>query len=335
MNVSVIVPVYNEVENLDALCQQVTDVLEDEAISYELIFVDDGSTDGSRQKLDELASVHEQVRVIHFRRNFGQTAAMQAGLEHAQGDILVTMDGDLQNDPADIPQLVAKLAEGYDLAHGWRVDRHDAWLSRKLPSQLANRLISWSTGVAIHDLGCTLKAMRREIAEELELYGQMHRFIPILAAARGARCVEVPTRHHPRRFGKSKYGITRTLQVLLDLCTVKFMQSYFANPMRLLGRWAAWIGSCGMLALAATVAMKIFSAVDMTGNPLLLLSGCCGLASIQLLSLGLLSEVSARLYYQKNGHRPFAIADIRGWQSVRTTPQIETKKAAERIRAAA
>lgn len=335
MNVSVIVPIYNEVDNLDTLCQQVTEVLDREYTDYEVIFVDDGSTDGSRQKLAELASSNEHVRVIRFRRNFGQTAAMQAGLEHAEGDILVTLDGDLQNDPTDIPKLIAKLAEGYDLAHGWRVDRHDAWLSRKLPSRIANRLISWTTGVAIHDLGCTLKAMRREIAEELELYGQMHRFIPILAAARGARCVEVATQHHPRRFGKSKYGITRTLQVLLDLCTVKFMQSYFANPMRLLGRWATWIGSGGMLALAATVAMKIFGAVDMTGNPLLLLSGCCGLASIQLLSLGLLSELSARLYYQKNGHRPFAIAEYRGWDSTGFGSSGKQRQAANLVRAAA
>jgi glycosyltransferase involved in cell wall biosynthesis len=328
MNVSVVIPIYNERENLEPLHEQLRAALDYLGDEYELIFVDDGSRDGSRERLAELAAADPRVRAVLFRRNYGQTAAMQAGLEHARGAVVVTLDGDLQNDPQDIPKLVAKLDEGYDLAHGWRVDRQDAWLHRKLPSRIANRLISWATQVPIHDLGCTLKAMRRDIAQELELYGQMHRFIPILAAARGARCIEVATRHHPRRFGTSKYGISRTLQVMLDLCTVKYMQSYFANPMRLFGRWAAYSGLAGMMLIASTLLMKLLGGVDMTGNPLLLLGVFAMLSSIQLLSLGLLGEVSARLYYQRDGHRPFAIAARIGFPEQAEVDLVSLRRAA-------
>jgi glycosyltransferase involved in cell wall biosynthesis len=308
MNISVVIPIYNEQDNLDLLHQELTDVLCQMARPYELVFVDDGSCDRSPSRLASLAAADDHVRVLQFRRNYGQTAAMQAGLEHARGDIVVTLDGDLQNDPADIPRLIARLEEGYDLVHGWRRDRCDAWLSRTLPSRIANWLISWSTQFPIHDLGCTLKAMRREIADDLELYGQMHRFIPILAAQQGARCTEIVTHHRPRRHGKSNYGISRTIQVLLDLCTVKYMISYFANPMRLFGKLAAGCFAGGVATLAGTVWMKSQRAVDMTGNPLLLLAVFCCLAGIQLLSLGLLGEVSARIYYRRDGRRPFTIA---------------------------
>ena len=290
---------------------------------YEILFVDDGSTDGSLRELQSLAGRDSLVKVIRLRCNFGQTAAMQAGMENATGDVLVTLDGDLQNDPADIPLLLAKINEGYDLVHGWRKNRQDEWLSRKLPSRIANALISWSTGLEIHDLGCTLKAIRREIADELELYGQMHRFIPILAAQRGARCVEVVTNHRVRQYGKSKYGISRTLQVLLDLCTVKYMQNYFANPMKLFGRLAAGCLALGLLALTTVIGMKYLQQTDMTGNPLLLLGVFCLLAGTQLLSLGLLGEVSARIYYRRDGHRPFSIASQTEFEpSSSTTPSI-------------
>ncbi len=290
---------------------------------YEILFVDDGSTDGSLRELQSLAERDSLVKVIRLRCNFGQTAAMQAGMENATGDVLVTLDGDLQNDPADIPLLLTKINEGYDLAHGWRKNRQDKWLSRKLPSRIANALIAWSTGLEIHDLGCTLKAIRREIADELELYGQMHRFIPILAAQRGARCVEIVTNHRARQFGKSKYGISRTLQVLLDLCTVKYMQNYFANPMKLFGRLAAGCLALGLLALTTVIGMKCLQQTDMTGNPLLLLGVFCLLAGTQLLSLGLLGEVSARIYYRRDGHRPFSIASRTGFEpSSSTSPSI-------------
>lgn len=309
MKLSVVVPIYNEQENIGLLHGELTRALEPTGMSYELLFVDDGSRDASVARLSELAAADAQVRVLRFRRNYGQTSAMQAGLEHARGDVIVTIDGDLQNDPADIPMMVAKLDEGYDLVHGWRKQRQDAWLNRKLPSKLANGLISWSTGFPIHDLGCTLKAIRREIASELELYGQMHRFIPILAAQRGARCVEVVTHHRARQFGQTKYGISRTLQVVLDLCTVKYMLDYFANPMRLFGRFAAVCAAAGAGAGVATLVMKWRGGVDMTGNPLLLLTIVCWLTAVQLLSLGLLGEVAARIFYQRERRRPFAIAE--------------------------
>lgn len=313
MEISIIIPIYNEVENLSILHNELVNVLDKAGHPYELVFVDDGSQDGSASRLAELSAQDTHVRIIRFRRNHGQTAALQAGLEWAHGDVIVTMDGDLQNDPADIPQLIESLTNGYDLAHGWRRERKDAWLSRVLPSKIANAIISRATGVTVHDLGCTLKAMRREIADELELYGQMHRFIPILAAERGARCVEVVTHHRARRFGQSKYGISRTLQVLLDLCTVRYMQCYFANPMRLFGKLAVLCGIAGSISMITTLTMKWQAGVDMTGNPLLLLTAFCWLTSTQLMSLGLLGEVAARIYYQRDGNRPFTIAEMQGF----------------------
>lgn len=308
MKVSIVIPIYNEIENLQILHAEIREVMDGLPNDYEVLYVDDGSTDGSQQRLQQMAHDDPLVRVVQFRRNYGQTAAMQAGMESATGDVIVTMDGDLQNDPRDIPQMLDRIRVGYDLVHGWRKDRQDAWLSRKLPSKLANRLISWSTGQKINDLGCTLKAIRREIADELELYGQMHRFIPILAAERGARCFEIVTHHRARQHGKSKYGITRTLQVLLDLCTVRYMQDYFSNPMKLFGRFAAGCIFLGSVCLMAVAGMKLLQQIDMTGNPLLLLGIFFWLASIQLISLGLLGEVSARIYYSRNGNRPFAVA---------------------------
>ena len=313
MEISIIIPIYNEVENLSILHNELVNVLDKAGHPYELVFVDDGSQDGSASRLAELSAQATHVRIIRFRRNHGQTAALHAGLEWAHGDVIVAMDGDLQNDPADIPQLIESLTNGYDLAHGWRRERKDAWLSRVLPSKVANAIISRVTGVTVHDLGCTLKAMRREIADELELYGQMHRFIPILAAERGARCVEVVTHHRARRFGQSKYGISRTLQVLLDLCTVRYMQCYFANPMRLFGKLAVLCGIAGSISMITTLTMKWQAGVDMTGNPLLLLTAFCWLTSTQLMSLGLLGEVAARIYYQRDGNRPFTIAEMQGF----------------------
>jgi len=310
MTVSVVVPIYNERESIGPLHQRLTQVLPALGCPYELLFVDDGSTDGSGDCLRQLAEQDPRVTLVQLRRNFGQTAAMQAGLHHARGEIVVTLDGDLQNDPADIPRLVGKLEEGYDLVHGWRRQRQDAWLSRRVPSRVANWLISRATGFPIHDLGCTLKAMRREVAEELELYGEMHRFIPLLAYQRGARCVEMVTRHHPRRFGRTKYGLSRTMRVLLDLVTVKYMLDYFASPMKLFG--VVGLG-CGLIALAAgvaTVACKLVSDIDMTGNPLLLLTILSTMVGIQFFSLGLLGEVSARIYFKSQPRQNFAVREL-------------------------
>lgn len=310
MDVSIVIPVYNEVENIVPLLARVDAALRRSGREYEIVFVDDGSTDGSGERLSELARDRAELKVVRFRRNYGQTAAMQAGIDWSVGAVIVTLDGDLQNEPDDIPMMLDEIEHGYDLVHGWRKDRHDAWLNRRLPSWLANRLISAVTRFPIHDLGCTLKAMRREIAEELELYGEMHRFIPILAHARGARCKEVVTRHHARQHGQTKYGISRTLRVLLDLLTVKYILSYFASPMKLFGGVGLLVLLASAIALSATLAMKWWGGVDMTGNPLLLLAAISSLAAIQLMSLGLLGEVNARIYFGTQRKRHYAVRQL-------------------------
>lgn len=314
MQVSVVVPIYNERDNVQRLYDALVPVLNSLGRKFEVIFVNDGSQDGSARILDEIAALDPRFKIIHFRRNFGQTAAMSAGLEYASGDYVVTLDGDLQNDPTDIPMMLDKLEEGYDLVHGWRKNRQDAFVNRKLPSKIANWLIAKVTGFPVHDLGCTLKAMRREIAHELRLYGEMHRFIPILAHWHGARCAEVVTKHHPRRFGQTKYGIWRTFRVILDLITVKFMIQYSTSPMKLFGGMglASVVGS--FATCAATVAMKWWGSIDMTGNPLLLLSGLLGIASIQFFVLGMLGEVAVRTYFESQGMRPYRIRETRNLQ---------------------
>jgi glycosyltransferase involved in cell wall biosynthesis len=310
MSISVVVPICNELENIPLLYQQLAAVLPSLKRPWEIVFVDDGSTDGSSGRLKDIAAHDERVKVVGFRRNYGQTAAMQAGIQHSTGDVIVTLDGDLQNDPLDIPMLVSKLDEGYDLVHGWRKQRQDTLLTRKLPSRIANWLISRVTRFPIHDLGCTLKAIRREIAMELELYGEMHRFIPILAHQRGARCVEVVTRHYPRRFGQTKYGLSRTVRVVLDLVTVKYMLDYFASPMKLFGRFGLACFAVASLAGVAAAGMKLAASTDMTGNPLTLLAVLATIAAIQFFSLGLLGEVNARIYYGQNRRQNYTIREL-------------------------
>ncbi|HEV3006143.1 MAG TPA: glycosyltransferase, partial [Pirellulales bacterium] len=318
MNLSAVIPVYNERENIERLYDSLSRALAALGQPYEIVLVDDGSNDGSSRALDQLAARDPAVKVVHFRRNFGQTAAMNAGLHLATGDVIVTLDADLQNDPGDIALLLAKLDEGYDLVHGWRKERQDAFLSRKLPSKIANSIISRTTGFPVHDLGCTLKAMRREIAHDLQLYGEMHRFIPILAHWRGARCAEVVTRHHPRRFGTSKYGLSRTFRVVLDLITVKYMIQYLTSPMKLFGGigLASWLlaGASG----AATVAMKCFGEVDMTGNPFLLLTVFAALAGTQFIVLGMLGELCVRTYYESQNKQPYAIRSLVNFDAAQT-----------------
>ncbi len=329
MRTSIIVPIYNEVENIRPLVAQVTAVMDQLAGESELVLVNDGSQDGSSQVLDELAAAEPRLVVVHFRKNYGQTAAMQAGLEAARGEFLVTLDGDLQNDPNDIPKMLEQLEQSYDLVHGWRKHRHDNLFTRKIPSRIANWLISRTTRFPIHDLGCTLKAMRREIAEELELYGEMHRFIPILAHWRGARCLEMVTTHHPRLFGKTKYGLSRTLRVVLDLLTVKYMLDYYSSPMKLFGRIAMGFMTLGTAMLIGTVGMKALGGMDMTGNPLLLLGAMLCIVSVQLFSVGLLGEANTRLYYRRNERRPFTI------RRIVSSGREEQAPAAESIRRAA
>lgn len=310
MDVSIVIPICNEFDNIPILHEQLTESLSKTNRDYEILFVDDGSTDGSIERLEAAAANDPHVAVVQFRRNYGQTAAMQAGLEHSRGDVIITMDGDLQNDPSDIEMMLSKIDEGYDLIHGWRKNRQDAFVHRKLPSKIANWLISKSTGFPIHDLGCTLKAIRREIAEELELYGEMHRFIPILAHQRGAKCLEVVTKHHARQFGETKYGIGRTTRVVLDLLTVLFFLNFFDRPMKLFGRAGLICTAIAVFSGVATVAMKVFGGVDMTGNPLLLQTVLSIMVSLQFFSLGLMGEVMSRIYYSRGGRRHYAVRRV-------------------------
>ena len=328
MDVSVVIPVYNEYDNILALYRQVTDVMEEFGRSYELLFVDDGSNDGGRELMQSLASTDARVKLVFFRRNYGQTAAMQAGLQLASGEAIVTLDGDLQNEPADIPMMVEKLDEGYDVVHGWRKNRKDKFFSRRLPSIMANWLISKTTRFPIHDLGCTLKAIRREIGQELELYGEMHRFIPILAHQRGARCVEVVTRHHPRRFGTSKYGISRTFRVVLDLMTVKYLLDYFASPMKLFGTLGLLCAAVGSGSAVTTILMKIFGTIDMTGNPFLLMTVFSFMTSLQFFSLGLLGEVAARIYYGGHAKQNYTVRELVNFDEPHAKPCVAHGRAA-------
>jgi glycosyltransferase involved in cell wall biosynthesis len=307
ISLSVIVPIKDERDNVRPLHERLHTALDPLEQSYELIFVDDGSTDDSYALLEELASVDPCVKVVRLRRNFGQTAALQAGIDFSSGAILVTMDGDLQNDPADIPMLLAKLAEGYDAVLGQRANRQDHLLSRKLPSLLANWLIRKVTGVEIRDMGCTLRAMRRDLAEALPLYGEMHRFVPVLAQQYGGRLAQVPVRHHPRVAGRTKYNLSRTVRVLLDLMTVKFLHTYLTRPMHVLGLAGLLSMGLGGVSLVATLAMKWGAGVDMTGNPLLLLSALLELVGVQLISMGLLGELLTRTYFESQGKTSYAV----------------------------
>jgi glycosyltransferase involved in cell wall biosynthesis len=309
-SVSLVVPIYNEVENIPLLYRQLTEALAALHRDFEILFVDDGSRDGSTAALRLLAAQDQRVRVVCFRRNFGQTAAMHAGLQMAHGDVIVTLDGDLQNDPADIGMMLAKIDEGYDLVHGWRKDRKDAFLNRRLPSLIANWLIAKTTRFPIHDLGCTLKAIRREIAVELELYGEMHRFIPILAHARGARCAEVVTNHRPRQFGQTKYGLSRTFRVILDLITVKFLLDWFASPMKCFGGLGLGCLALALLCALTAVLMKLAGGVDLTANPLTWLTALTTIISGQFFGLGLLGEVNARIYFGSQSKQPYTVREL-------------------------
>jgi glycosyltransferase involved in cell wall biosynthesis len=299
MNLSLIIPVYNEEENLPLLYSAIDQALTPVKDTWEVIFVDDGSRDGSFDVLRSLVEKDpEHVRVLSFRRNFGQTAAIAAGLDHACGEIIVLLDADMQNDPADIPMLLAKLDEGYDLVSGWRKDRKDNRLTRTLPSNLANGLISWTTGVHLHDYGCTLKAYRRDVLEGFRLYGEMHRFIPVFAHAVGARITELPVHHHARKFGKAKYGLERTIKVLLDLFTVKFLLSYSSKPIYLFGGAGAFLMAFGALDLLYLFIRRTFFGTPVFTSPLLQIGVMFFIMGFQSILMGLIAELLARTYHE-------------------------------------
>lgn len=302
--ISVVIPAYNEEQNIPILYQKLTQVFEGK--DYEILFVDDGSEDGTFEVLKKIANMDKRVKVIRFKRNYGQTSAMYAGFQHAKGNVIVTMDADLQNDPEDIPALLKKLEEGYDLVSGWRKDRKDPFLSRKLPSMVANWIISKATGVRLHDYGCTLKAYRAELLKELELYGDMHRFLPALTKRQGAKITEIVVRHHPRLYGKSKYGIGRTIRVILDILLVKFLNEYINKPMYVFGTAGFLLLAVGILALLYPTFLKIFGE-DIGRRPLLILGVLLILVGIQLISTGILAEMMVRIYYRIKEEKPYII----------------------------
>ena len=308
--VSVVVPLYNEASNVAALHEELTAVLCGLGRPYELILVDDGSTDGTFEALAALHARDPRVVVIRFRRNFGQTAAFAAGFDRAHGRIIVTLDGDLQNDPREIPMLVARLEEGFDLVSGWRRERADRWLTRRVPSQCANRLISLVTGVRLHDYGCSLKAYRAEAIKPVPLYGELHRFIPALAAARGARIAEMVVRHRPRRSGASKYGLSRIGRVLLDLLLVKCLVSYATRPLRMFGPPGLLLGAAGFAAAGYAAAAWLRGAQPPGGAVLLPLGVVLLMLGVQLVALGLLAELQLRTARAAGANPPYAVRDV-------------------------
>jgi glycosyltransferase involved in cell wall biosynthesis len=307
MIVSVVIPVFNERDNLAPLEQALREALAGR--QAELIFVDDGSTDGSREELEELAA-EAGVRVVELRRNFGQTAAIAAGIDHAAGDVIVLIDADLQNDPADIPMMLDKIGEGYDVVSGWRVRRRDTFLTRTLPSRLANGLISRVTGVALHDYGCTLKAYRREVLEGFRLYGEMHRFIPAYAGAVGARIVEVPVQHYPRRHGKTKYGLNRTIKVLLDLVTVKFLISYANKPIYLFGGAGLVLILPSLAVMGVLLVRRLVENVSVTRSPLFQTSTMLIILGFQSILMGLVAELLARTYHESQAKPTYSVRRV-------------------------
>jgi glycosyltransferase involved in cell wall biosynthesis len=309
-DVSVVVPIYNEVESLPHLIEAIATSLNATELSYELICVDDGSSDGSAALLKETALASPNLRAVILRRNYGQTAAMAAGFKHARGRAIISLDGDLQNDPADIPMLLAKLEEGYDLVSGWRKNRQDAALTRLLPSKIANWLIGQITGVKVHDYGCSLKAYRSELVADMNLYGELHRFLPALAFIEGARITELPVRHHARRHGRSKYGLGRTSRVVMDLFTIFFMKKFLTRPMHvfgLLGIISTMLGTA--LGLYLTF-LKLGLGQSIGDRPLLILAVLLILTGIQLFSFGLLAELLMRTYHESQGRPIYRVREV-------------------------
>jgi len=311
VDISIVLPILNEEKNLEELHSRLTESLAKLNREYEIIAIDDGSTDGSFEVLKRIHERDPRLKVIKFRRNFGQTAAISAGFNHARGDIIITMDSDLQNDPDDIPRLLDKMDEGYDVVSGWRADRKDKFISRRLPSILANKLIARMTGVKLHDFGCTLKAYRKEVTDNIDLYGEMHRFIPALAKWVGAEIAEMKVKHHPRKHGKSKYGISRTTRVVLDLMTVKFLLTFSTRPIQIFGRLGMGSGVLGFLICLYLSIMKLFFKMSLLERmPMLLLGILLILVGVQLISMGLLGEIMVRTYHESQRKPIYTIKEI-------------------------
>jgi glycosyltransferase involved in cell wall biosynthesis len=312
LRISVVVPLYNEEESIDELYRQLTNALEAHGEPYEVIVIDDGSTDSSFEKLFQIHERDKRWRIVRFRRNFGQTAGFAAGFDLARGDVVFTIDADLQNDPADIPLLMAKIDEGYDIVSGWRVDRKDTFFSRRLPSIIANRMISRTTGVELHDYGCSLKAYRNEVVKNTDLYGELHRFVPALASGYGVRVAEVPVNHRAREFGQSKYGITRTFRVILDLLTVNFLLGYGTRPIHVFGGFGLVSLGLGVLSGVYLTLVKFIGGQDIGDRPLLMLAVLLILVGVQMIGMGLLGEMVMRTYYESQDKQIYFVREILG-----------------------
>ncbi|MCB0325125.1 MAG: glycosyltransferase family 2 protein [Bdellovibrionales bacterium] len=330
--ISAIVPLYNEEDNVAQLYAELVAVADSSGLAFEFVFVDDGSADRTAERLAEAANGDPRVRLVLLRRNFGQTAAMAAGIDHARGDIVVTLDGDLQNDPAEIPKMVEKLDEGYDLVAGWRKNRQDRMLSRKLPSMIANRLISKTTNVQLHDYGCTLKVMRADVARNIQLYGEMHRFIPALAAQMGVRIAEMPVNHRARVHGTSKYGISRTFRVLLDLLTVRFFLGFSTRPLHMFGALGMITGGIGGIALFALTVEKFFLGMAIGDRPLLFVSIMLVLIGSQFICFGLLAEMLVRTYHESQNKKIYAVREVLEFRGSTTSgPQRQGGESQNRV----
>jgi glycosyltransferase involved in cell wall biosynthesis len=308
--ISIIVPVYNEEPNLKVLIESILKVMRPEGRPFELILIDDGSTDRGPEAVRALKPNTPELRAVFLRRNFGQSAAMTAGFDHARGRIVVTMDADLQNDPKDIPAMIAKLEEGYDLVSGWRQDRQDPFFSRRLPSMPANWLIGKATGVRLHDYGCSLKAYRGDLSRNLLLYGELHRFIPVLASIYGARIAEMPVSHHPRKMGRSKYGVGRTYRVLLDLLLMLFFQKFATRPLQFFGLSGGLLFTIGLVIELYLTWLKLWGGQDIGGRPLLLLGALLIITGIVLSGIGLLAELVVRTYFESSGKKIYTVREV-------------------------
>jgi len=309
--ISVVIPVFNEEENILALHDKLNASLDALNLSYEILYVDDGSRDGSFEHLNQIASQDERVKLIRFRRNFGQTAAMAAGMEYSRGRVIIPLDADGQNDPADIPRLLEKIEEGFDVVSGWRLKRQDNTI-RKIPSRVANKIISQVTGVKLHDYGCSLKAYRAEVMKDVSLYGEMHRFIPAYAAMVGARVTEIPVSHHARIAGKSKYGMNRIFKVMLDLLVVKFLGGYGSKPIYFFGGAGLWSGALGVLLWLIMFTRKIIGPDHhINRDPLFYIGILLFIAALQFMMMGLIAEMNMRIYYESQNKSPYVVAETK------------------------
>lgn len=310
MDLSIVVPIYNEVESLPLLIQAITDSVASLNLSYEIICVDDGSQDGTIELLQETARKTDHLKAVFLRRNYGQTPAMSAGFDIAQGKVIISLDADLQNDPADIPILLEKLNEGYDLVSGWRKDRQDDQVTRLLPSRIANWIIGRVTGVKLHDYGCSLKAYRAEVLADMNLYGELHRFLPALAYIEGAKITEIPVRHHARKFGQSKYGLSRTFRVLMDLLTIWFMKKFLTRPMHVFGLWGLFALILGTLLGIYLTILKLGLGQSIGNRPLLLVVVILIFSGVQLFCFGLLAELLMRTYHESQKRPIYRIREV-------------------------